>query len=365
MSDLRLNVHLASLPVYIPGRPIEEVARELGLDPGGIIKLASNENPFGPSPKAVQAIIRAASQAHLYPDGSAFELKRRIGAKLRLDPSQLILGNGSNEILELIGHAFLEPGDEVLAPEHCFAVYPIVAALFGAKLVLSPSRAFGADIDALLARVTARTRVIFLANPNNPTGTLTPREDLRRLLAAAPRQALVVLDEAYVEFLDEPFESEAHVRDGSAPNLMIVRTFSKVYGLAGLRVGFGAARAELIAAMEKARQPFNLNAVAQAAALAALDDEEHLLRTSANNRGGLDRLHTAFAELGLPFVRSFANFVMVNVGDGIAVFGALQRRGIIVRPLASYGLREWVRVTVGTPSENERFLDALRSVLQR
>lgn len=363
MSELRFQPQLASLPVYIPGRPIEETAREMGLDASKIIKLASNENPFGPSPKALDAMLKAASQSHLYPDGGANRLKAALAARLNLPANQILFGNGSNEILELVGHAFLGPGDDVLVTEHCFAVYPIVAALFGARLVVAPDVGFVPDTEAMLARITDRTRVIFLANPNNPTGALTPAAAVERLLAAAPPSALVVLDEAYVEFLEHPMDLLPRLRSGGQPNLLLARTFSKIYGLAGLRVGYGLASPEVVAAMERARQPFNLNSLAQAAALAALDDGEHVRRTAENNRRERARLEAALQTMGRRCASSHANFVLTHVGDGARVFQELLRRGVIVRPMASYALPEWIRVSVGLPSENTRFLEALSEAL--
>lgn len=363
MSAPPFNPHLATLPVYVPGRPIEEVARELGLDPSNVIKLASNENPLGPSPKAVQAMDRTLKHLHLYPDGSSFHLKRALAERLYLDPGHLVLGNGSNEIIELVGHAFLRPGDEVVVSQYCFAVYPIVTALFGAQLVTVPARRFGADIPALLRAVTPRTRMIFLANPNNPTGTLSSRESVSELLAGVPPHVLLVMDEAYVEFLDDPADCLPLIQQGTQPNLLLMRTFSKIFGLAGLRLGYGVGAPEVISGLERIRQPFNINAMVQAGALAALDDSEHLAATRANNRLGLDFLHAAFNRMELEYVPSHANFVLVRVGDGARVFSELQRRGVITRPMASYGLPEWLRISVGLPAENHRCVAALREIL--
>ncbi len=365
MSSVALNPHLDTLPVYVPGKPIEEVAREVGLEAASIVKLASNENPLGPSPKALAAMERVLRNLHLYPDGNAFYLKRRLAEWLGVAPANLILGNGSNEIIEFIGHAVLRPGDEVVVSQYCFAVYPIVTALFGATLVTVPARDLGSDIPAMLAAITPRTRVLFLANPNNPTGTLTSHEDLKRLLDGVPPHVLLVLDEAYVEFLDNPFDSLGLIRSGAHPNLILMRTFSKIFGLAGLRLGYGVASPALVAALEKVRQPFNLNAIAQAGALAALEDGDHLAATRENNRRGREFLEETFRGLGLDFVPSAGNFVLVRVGDGARVFQELQRRGLITRPMASYQLPEWLRITVGTTAENERLVVALREVLGR
>ena len=359
---LSLSPFLAGLPVYQPGRPIEEVARELGLPAADIIKLASNENPLGPSPKALAALRAALPQSHLYPDGNAFYLKARLAGKLSVTPQHLVLGNGSNEVLELLGHALIQPGDEVIVSQYCFAVYPIVTALFGGKLVVVPAKAHGHDLPAMRAAVTPRTRIMFVANPNNPTGTLAPSAALRRLVREVPPHVVLVVDEAYLDFLEQPLDLLPLVRSGARPNLVLARTFSKIYGLAGLRVGYGVGHPELIGALEKVRQPFNLNSLAQVAALAALDDEAHRRRTKANNRAGLRFLERAFRDLKLEFIPSAANFILVRVGEGARVFSELQQRGIIVRPMAGYQLPEWIRISVGTPAENARCVAALRQL---
>jgi histidinol-phosphate aminotransferase len=362
---LALNAVLRTLPVYQPGRPIDEVARELGLDPAGIIKLASNENPLGPSPKALAAIRNALPEMHLYPDGNGFHLKRRLAAGLEVSAEQVVLGNGSNEVLELAGHLVLAPGTEAVVSQYCFAVYPIVTHLFGASLVTVPARNLGHDLEAMAAAITPRTRVVFVANPNNPTGTLAPRAAVERFLAAVPETVLVVMDEAYLEFTEEPIDLLPLIRQGTRPNLLLTRTFSKIYGLAGLRVGYGIGHPELIAAFEKVRQPFNANAPAQAGALAAMDDQEHLERTRSANREGLRTFEQAFKRLGLEHVPSAANFVLVRVGDGQRVFQSLQQQGVIVRPMGGYQLPDWIRITVGTAAENERCLRGLEAALSR
>ncbi|MBI1841441.1 MAG: histidinol-phosphate transaminase [Verrucomicrobia bacterium] len=362
-STLKLNPNLASLPVYQPGRPIEDVARELGMPSRDIIKLASNENPNGPSPAALAAMEKALRQLHLYPDGNAFYLKRRLAEKLGVTPSHLVLGNGSNEIIEFVGHALMGPGAEVVASQYCFAVYPIVARLFGAELVTVPARDYGHDLPAMARAITPRTRVVFVANPNNPTGTLASPNALRAFIAQVPAHALLVMDEAYIEFLENAEDLIPTVLGGGMPNLILMRTFSKIYGLAGLRLGYGIAHPDLIAALEKVRQPFNINALAQAGALAALDDVEHLTATRRRNLEGLDYLSRELAALRLETVPSAANFILARVGDGQRVFDALQRRGVITRPMAGYQLPEWIRISVGTRSENERCVEALRAVL--
>ena len=288
--SLPLNSNLKNLPVYQPGRPIEEVARELGLSADSIINLASNENPFGPSPLAVTAMQKAVAGVNLYPDGNAFYLKQKLAAKLGVEPANLVLGNGSNEIIEFAGHALLGDGGtpaaapgiegvattDVVVSQYCFAVYPIVTKLFGANLITVPAKHYGHDLPAMLRAITPRTRMVFVANPNNPTGTLASREELIRFVNEVPDDVLLVMDEAYIEFLDEPLDLVPLVRFGTRKNLILMRTFSKIYGLAGLRIGYGIANPEFAAALEKIRQPFNINLLAQTAALAALDDAEHV-----------------------------------------------------------------------------------------
>jgi len=360
---MNISPFLENLPVYQPGRPIEEVARELGLDPDGIIKLASNENPLGPSRLGLAAMRQMLKQVNLYPDGNAFYLKQKLAAKLGVTPANLILGNGSNEVIELIGHALLVPGAEVVVSQYCFAVYPIVTALFGAKLVVVPAKNHAHDLDAMLAAITPNTRVVFVANPNNPTGTTASREELARFVNAVPADVLLALDEAYIEFLNEPLDLLPEIRSGAKPNLLLMRTFSKIYGLAGTRIGYGIGHPDFIAALEKIRQPFNINSVAQAGALAALDDTKHVEKTRKINSRGLRLYARTFRKLGLEFIPSQANFILVRVGDGQRVFGELQKLGVIVRPMGGYQLPEWVRITVGTPKENKRCLEALKAVL--
>jgi len=360
---LKINPALNDLPVYQPGRPIEEVARELGLPAAGIIKLASNENPFGPSPLALAAMQKALAGVNLYPDGNAFYLKQKLAAKLGVEPANLILGNGSNEIIEFAGHALLAPGADVVVSQYCFAVYPIVTKLFGANLITVPARNHGHDLTAMLKAITPRTRIVFVANPNNPTGTRAPREEVIRFVNEVPDGVLLVMDEAYIDFLDDPVDLTPLVHQNIRPNLILMRTFSKIYGLAGLRIGYGIGNPGFVAALEKIRQPFNINLLAQTAALAALDDVEHIRRTRQNNLAGLEFYERAFRELKLEFVPSSANFVLVRVGNGQKVFEALQRQGVIVRPMAGYQLPEWIRISIGTPEENERCLKVLKTGL--
>lgn len=358
-----VNPGLATLPVYVPGKPIEDVARELGLAEREIIKLASNENPLGPSPAALAAMEHVLAHINLYPDGNAFHLRLRLAAKLGVTPAHLLLGNGSNEIIEFVGHGYMAPGVDVVASQYCFLVYPLVTKLFGANLISVPARNFAHDLGAMRRAITPRTRVVFVANPNNPTGTRLANDDLLAFAQDLPREVLLVLDEAYVEFLDSPPDFLTLIRGGELANVLVLRTFSKIFGLAGLRIGYGVGHPELVAALEKVRQPFNLNSIAQAGALAALDDARHLADTRANNATGQQFFAAAFQAMRLEFIPSSANFVLVKVGQGAAVYEAMQRRGVIVRPMGAYQLDDWVRITIGTPAENQRCLEALKQVL--
>jgi histidinol-phosphate aminotransferase len=363
--SLPINPTLKDLPTYQPGRPIEEVARELGMPATQIIKLASNENPLGPSPKALQAMQHVLANINLYPDGNAFYLKHKLAEKLNVQPEHLILGNGSNEIIEFVGHAFMQPGVDVVVSQYCFAIYPLTAKLFGATVITVPAVDYGHDLTGMLEAITSATRVVFVANPNNPTGTVVSKKDLVEFANKVPANVLLVIDEAYIEFLSEPADFISEIRRGQRPNVLLMRTFSKIFGLAGLRLGYGIGAPELISALEKIRQPFNINSIAQAGALAALDDAEHMRRTRDNNAVGLKRYVEAFTELGLEFVPSAGNFILVRVKEGQRVFDEMQKLGVIVRPMGGYQLPEWIRISVGTPEENERGIKALKTVLKK
>jgi histidinol-phosphate aminotransferase len=360
---LPLSPFLKTLPTYQPGRPIEEVARELGLPADSIIKVASNENPFGPSPLAVAALQKAVSGVNLYPDGNAFYLKQKLAAKLGVETANLVLGNGSNEIIEFVSHALLGPDSNIVVSQYCFAIYPIVAKMFGADVITVPAKNHGHDLAAMLKAITTKTRIVFVANPNNPTGTLAARAELVRFVNDVPDDVLLVMDEAYIEFLDDAVDLVPLIRLGARKNLILMRTFSKIYGLAGLRIGYGIAAPELVSALEKIRQPFNANLLAQTAALAALDDEEHVRKTRANNFDGLEFFAKAFRKLDLEFVPSHANFILVRVGEGQQVFAAMQKLGVITRPMGGYQLPEWIRISIGTQKENERCVAALKSAI--
>jgi histidinol-phosphate aminotransferase len=357
----RANPQLRDLAVYEPGKPIQETARELQVDPRAIIKLASNENPLGPSPKAIQAMRAALGNAQLYPDGGGFYLRSALGARLGFARENIILGNGSNEVIEFLGHAFLNPGDDVIVSEHAFIAYKLIATLFGARTIERPSPDYEHDLEAMLSAITLKTRIIFIANPNNPTGTLISQIKLDKFISRLPENIVTVFDEAYFEFLDHPPDTLQYIRSGR--DIVVLRTFSKIHGLASLRVGYGIARRELIEVLQKARQPFNANGIAQAGALAALEDEAHQVKTKRVVDAGRGYFQEQFREMKLKFVPGAANFVMVNVGDGGAVFKNLLAQKIIVRPLKGYNLPEWVRITVGTMEQNEKCIAALKKVL--
>lgn len=354
---------LASLVPYQPGKPIEEVEREYGIRDS--IKLASNENPLGPSPRALAALREALGGINRYPDGGCFYLKEKLAAKLGVGADQVILGNGSNEILELLARVFLRPGDDAVMSEQAFIVYSsVVQAAAGIPRAV-PLKSFTHDLEAILAAVRPSTRLVFLGNPNNPTGTIFRRADFDRFLGAIRKDVVIVTDEAYAEYVEDPEypASLAYVNGGRL--LVVLRTFSKIYGLAGLRIGYGIASAEVVAALDRVRQPFNVNSLAQAAALAALDDDEHVAASRRANREGKRFLAVEFERLGLSFVPTEANFILVRVGEGASVYEKLLSQGVIVRPMSGYGFPEHVRVTVGTAGENRRFVSALENVLGR
>jgi histidinol-phosphate aminotransferase len=353
------QAHILSQPVYQPGKPISEVAREFGLEPHQIDKLASNENPLGPSPKAMEAAAAALREVNLYPDGSCWDLTGKVAARLQVGRDQLIFGNGSNEVLELVAHVFLGLGAEAVMGVHGFAVYKLVTLLLGAKAVEVAMPGFAHDLAAMRAAVTPRTRVIFLANPNNPTGTAHTQAELIGFARSLPENVLLVLDEAYTEYQDHAPDLRSLIAGGQA--VLCTRTFSKIYGLAGLRVGYGFTRPDIAALLQRARAPFNINAVAQAAATAALDDAAFVQRSREVNRSGLKQLAAGFQELGLPYVPSAANFILVQVPDGAKAFQFMQARGTIVRPFGN--LPTHVRITVGTAAQNERCLASLRAYL--
>ena len=357
--------YVRGIAPYQAGKPISELAREYGLQEDRIVKLASNENPLGVPESARRAMLAVVGELSRYPDSNGFELKAAIARRYQVPADWITLGNGSNDTLELAAHALVQPGQSIVYAQYSFAVYPLATQEVGARAIEVPARDYGHDLDAMLAAIEPDTRLVFLANPNNPTGTFVPAAKVQAFLERVPADVVVVLDEAYNEYLPPElrFDSAAWVR--RFPNLLVSRTFSKAYGLAGLRVGFGLAQPELTDLLNRVRQPFNVNSMAQAAAAAALFDEEFLQRSYEVNAQGLQRLQSAFDAMGLQYVPSYGNFVLVRVGDAAAVYERLLRAGIIVRPVGGYGLPEWLRVSVGLPEENEAFLAALPAALGR
>lgn len=352
-----------ALSPYVPGKPIAELERQYGVH--NIIKLASNENPIGPGKLALKAARESLGVIARYPDGNGFVLKSRLAAHHRLTPAHITLGNGSNDILELVTRAFVGPEHEVVFSDHAFAVYPIVTQAVGARPVTTPVRDWGHDLEAMRAAITPRTRLVFIANPNNPTGTWLRRADLERFLENAPPTVLVVLDEAYFEYVREADYPDGSTWIGRFPGLLVTRTFSKAHGLAGLRVGYGLSSPAIADILNRVRQPFNVNSVALAAATAALDDVKHIEQSVRLNTDGMQQLVDGFGRLGLGHIPSAGNFVCVDLGCAAApAYEALLREGVIVRPIANYGMPNHLRVTVGLPEENERFLKALGKVLR-
>jgi histidinol-phosphate aminotransferase len=354
--------YIRSLIPYEPGKPIEEVEREYGIS--GSVKLASNENPLGPSPRALAVLRERLPELHLYPDGDCFYLKRALAQKLGVQPDRLIFGNGSNEIIELAARTFMRPGDEAVMAEQAFVVYELIVQAVGGKRKTVPLKNFTHDLAAMADAVTPQTRLVFLANPNNPTGTIYRRRDWEAFLERISPDVLVIVDEAYFEYVEEadyPNSLDYHARH---PAILTLRTFSKLYGLAGLRIGYGIGAKDVIALMQRVRQPFNVNAPAQWAALAALDDTEHVQRSLGVNQQGVKYLQTEFARLGLSYVPSQANFILVRVGNGHEVFQRLLQQGVIVRPMVGYKFPEHVRVTVGSMAQNQKLIGALERLIQ-
>lgn len=356
--------YIRAIAPYVGGKPIAEVAREFGLDETKIIKLASNENPLGMPESAKAAMIRAFGETGRYPDANGHDLKLALSARLDVPMDWITLGNGSNDILVLAAHAFLQPGAAAVYSQYSFVVYALATQEAGARAIVVPATAgLSHDLDAMRAAITHDTHIVYLANPNNPTGTYLRAAELEAFLAQVPPQVIVVLDEAYNEYLAPELKMNSIAWVRRHPNLIVSRTFSKAYGLAGLRIGYGIAQPAVTDLLNRIRQPFNVNLLAQAAAIAALQDDAFLARSYAINKEGLATLARAFDALRLEYVPSFGNFVLVRVGDAAAVNLALLERGIIVRPVANYGLPEWLRVTVGLPEENAAFLQALEAIL--
>jgi len=359
--------YVRAIAPYQAGKPIAEVAREFGLDEASIVKLASNENPFGIPESSKAAMAKAAAELGRYPDANGFELKAALAARYDVPADWITLGNGSNDILEIAAHAFVQQGEAVVFSQYSFAVYALATQGVGARAIVVPAVKYGHDLDAMAAAIDPDTRLVYVANPNNPTGTFIGAEAIEAFLNKVPSNVVVVLDEAYNEYLapEYQFESANWVR--KYPNLVVSRTFSKAYGLAGLRVGFAIAQPAVTDLMNRIRQPFNVNSLAQAAAIAALNDKEFLAKGAENNAQGYKQLTAAFDELGLEYVPSFGNFVLVRVGDddgaGARVNLSLLQQGVIVRPVGAYGLPQWLRISIGLPQENAAFIEALKKTL--
>ncbi len=359
----RAPEHIAAITPYPPGKPLEELEREYGIS--GSIKLASNENPLGPSPKALQAIQTAMCSLNRYPDGSGFYLRKKLSAKQGIPFDGILLGNGSNEIIELVIRAFLTSGDEVVMPAPSFLLYRLVVQWMGGKPVPVPLRDLDIDLEKMAEAVTGRTKVVFLTNPNNPTGAVIGREGFESFLAAVPAETIVVLDEAYIEFSRDPDSPSGFDLVGrESPAVIVLRTFSKAYGLAGLRIGYGVMDPSIAAFLNRVRQPFNTGSLAQAAALAALDDDEFLHKTQQTVWQGLDYLYAEMERMGLKYHRSQANFFLIEMPcEARLVFEAMLHRGVIIRSMASYGMDRYIRINAGLPEENERFVKTLEKVL--
>ncbi|MCP5269401.1 MAG: histidinol-phosphate transaminase [Zoogloeaceae bacterium] len=353
--------YVRAISPYLPGKPITELAREMGIPVEQILKLASNENPLGMSPRAKAALTSAAASLERYPDD--FDLKKALAAHTGLAAECIVLGNGSNDVLEMVARVFLAPGRSAVFAQHAFAVYPLATLATGAELLVVPAKDFGHDLDAMRAAIRPDTRIVWIANPNNPTGTFLPYPQLKAFLQAVPQDVIVVLDEAYNEYLPPAERAETVAWLAEFPNLVITRTFSKIYGLAGLRIGYALASAEIAGLMNRVRQPFNCNNLALAAAVAALDDHEFVARSYELNRSGKEMIIAGLKRLGLAHIPAHGNFVTFKVADAAGVNQRLLKQGVIVRPIGGYGLPDWLRVTIGTGTENERFLEALEKAL--
>ncbi|MGE5639462.1 MAG: histidinol-phosphate transaminase [Clostridia bacterium] len=356
--------YVRSIAPYQPGKPISELARELGLKEEGIVKLASNENPRGIGPRTRAAIEASLGEIARYPDGNGYDLKLALSKRYGVDMSSIVLGNGSNDVLELVALAFLGPGRAAVFSQHAFAVYPLATQARGARQIVVPAKRFAHDLEAMAKAVDDETYVLWVANPNNPTGTFARGEEIEAFLRKVPERVLVVLDEAYNEYLAPDLRAESVKWLKRHPNLIITRTFSKAYGLAGLRVGYALAHPSVADVMNRVRQPFNVNSIALAAATAALDDMEFVARSYAGNLQGMKQIEEGVRALGLDYIPSHGNFITVKVGKGADVYKRLLRRSVIVRPIAGYGLPEHLRVTIGTAEENEKFLAALAASLK-
>ncbi len=356
------NQDLLELVAYEPGKPIEETAREIGMDPADIVKLASNENSMGPSPKAIEALVASASGSHIYPDGASFDLRSLIAEKFDVEFKQTAVGSGSSELIELLCHALLRPGSELLAAKHSFSMYPIMSKLFGATYVEVANKPdWTHDLAAMRAAITPETRLIFITNPTNPLGTMVGQQEMDAFMSDLPEHVVVAFDEAYIDFADDKPNVLKYIKEGK--NCVILRTFSKAYGLAGLRAGYAVSNIEIADMLNKARTPFNLNLMAQAACVAALQDQDHINKSIAMVKTGLAQYYAAFESMGIDYIPSHTNFLMAKVGKGKEVFQKALAQGVILRAMDSYQLPEYIRITVGNERENTRCIEVLRNVL--
>ncbi len=362
MKLIKPNPYVAELVPYVPGKPVEELERELGIK--NAVKIASNENPLGPSPLAEKAVKEAVSSLNRYPDGDAFYLKEKLSSKLGINADTLIFGNGSNDVIDIAARTFMEPGDEAIYGEYAFIVYPIVTQAVGAKGVISPMPNYTHDLRDMHSRITEKTRIIFIANPNNPTGTMVKRAEFEWFIENVPEDILVLMDEAYFEYVEDEEYPDSLMYQNTGKSILTVRTFSKIYGLAGLRLGYGIAHQDIISNMQRVRQPFNANSLSQVGAMAAIDDIEHIEKTKEVNSKGLAYVTDELEKLEIPYAPSFTNFMLIDLGENpMPVYNSLLKEGVIVRPVLGYGLKTHLRVTIGLPQENEKFIRGITKVL--
>ena len=361
---IKPNPFVKDLIPYVPGKPVEELERELGVT--GAIKIASNENPLGPSPLALEAMATSLAETNRYPDGDSFYLKQKLAKSLSVKEGSLIFGNGSNDVLDIAARTFMQPGDEAIMGEYAFIVYPISTQAVGAKAVISPMPKYTHDLRDMHSRITDRTKIVFLANPNNPTGTMVERSDVEWFLDNVPEDILVVIDEAYFEYVDDPEYPDTLEYHESGKSILTVRTFSKIYGLAGIRLGYGVANEKIVSQMHRVRHPFNVSSVAQAGAIAALDDEEHIQNSKETNQKGIEYLSAELESLNIEYAPTYTNFILIDLeSDPMPVYNSLLKEGVIVRPVVGYGLKTHLRVSIGKMDENEKFIEALKKVLER
>lgn len=361
---MKPNEYVRDLVPYLPGKPVEELERELGIT--GAIKLASNENPLGASPKAIGALRDRLQEINWYPDGDSFYLKNELAAKLRLSSENLIVGNGSNDVIEIAARTFMKPGDEAIMGEFAFIVYPLVTKAIGAVAVLSPMPELVHDLEDMHSRISSKTKMIFIANPNNPTGTMVTKDEFEWFLEKVPEDIIILVDEAYFEYVESKQYPNSLDYHKTRASIITVRTFSKIYGLAGLRLGYGAASADIISYMNRVREPFNVNSLAQAAGISALSDTEHVINSREINKEGKYFLQSEFRKLGIKYFDSYTNFILIDLrADPTAIYNALLKEGVIVRPVGGYGLKTHLRISIGLMDENKRFIEALKKIVNK